>query len=495
MRRIILLSLALVCPALAERAVYTGSVKVQNLANPSASSVVRIAEVIDLESGKIVTVALTGTKLNFTFNVGTETECVIAKAADAKGHSTTAFAQAAAATDQSGSKFALSTVLRGADATVTLSDAGTSHWPRTLIGSGSLVAAAGANTVATPGGISLSIISVTLSVPYSQLANSSGGTLEQCAEVVGQAYRDAVAKSLKYPTSNGMATTSSGATIGSGVVVAATGANIIPGGTLSTAGANLLITSNMGGFDFSKTGAGSAPLSNANPYNGYVGGATLELYPSGGSLGVSGSSTVKTLSGVGVALTLIDSGAISVAQPILNPPLLNGTASGAATFTGFTAVTASGSSNVTTIGSGSLSLSSPIHLTTANFGNLTFASTYNSINLPGGVAITSLPVASALTSPTGYTGFPIGEGSTFLTNSGPALSSLLTANPNLAAFTLNGGTLTIVGASTALSQTGPGTLTLVRSTGSPSTISASSILAIVPDPAPLVDPAPVAVVE
>src|SRR4051812_16873619 len=127
-----LLSLAVVTPALAERAVYTGSLKVQNLANPSASSVVRVAEVIELGTGKIVTVALSGTKLDFTFNVGSEIECVVAKAADAKGRSSTAFAQAASAMDASGSKFALSTVLRGTDVTVTLGDSGTSRWPRSL---------------------------------------------------------------------------------------------------------------------------------------------------------------------------------------------------------------------------------------------------------------------------------------------------------------------------------------------------------------------------
>jgi hypothetical protein len=397
-----LLSFSLISSALAERAVYTGSLKVQNLASP-ASNVVRVAEVIDLESGKIVTVALTGTKLNFTFNVGSEIECVIAKAVDAKGHSATAFAQAAAAIDSTGSKFALSTMLRGSDVAVTLGDSGASHWPRTLIGSGSLVAGAGADAASTPGGISVSTISVTLSEPWSRLANSSGGTLEQCAEVVAQVFRDAVAKSLKYPAASGSAASA--------------------GGTTTSTGSPVTTSPNIGG----------SVVVNANIYTGATGtqNATLDLYPSfGGSLGVTGAGTQSanalsigtansqyaSLSSIAgsisgsASLTKTGMGLLTLAPSTFNPPV-------SATLGGSVVLDVNGSN---TIGG---SLSATTTLTNAGIIRLN----------PTGVATTTL----------GATNIVNGTGAVLVSN---ASTSGLVLNGNSTftggAFSLTAGTIT-----------------------------------------------------
>lgn len=307
------ISLAMISSAWAERAVYTGSLKAQNLAYPSASSVVKVAEVIDLETGKIVTVALSGTKLNFTYNVGSEVACVIAKATDAKKRSTTAIAQAAAAVDANGSKFALSTILRGTDVAVTLGDSGVSHWPRSLVGSGSLVASAGVDATAVPGGISLSTISLALSLPYSQLANNSGGTLEQCAEVVGQTYRDAVAKSLKYPVTNGTASAGSGVgsnvttTTGSSLQLGSSGSVAVNGvGTLS---GSLLLNPGFGG----SLGLGATQV----PATAIT---TVPYFPVTSFFNPSGSSIVGE-GGVG-SIVKTGSGTLQLnTPPAYNPPL------------------------------------------------------------------------------------------------------------------------------------------------------------------------------
>lgn len=376
-----LLTLAIVAPAHAERAVYTGSLKVQNLANPTAPSVVRVAEVIDLETGKLVTVALTGTKLNFSFNVGSEVESVIAKATDAKKRSTTAFAQAAAAVDSNGSKFALSTVLRGLDVTVTLGDAGPSRWPRSLSGSGSLVAGAGSDAASAPGGISLSTIGLTLSEPYSKLANSSGGTLEQCAEVVGQAYRDAVAKSLKYPVSNGTAST----------------------GTVNPASGSVAVQNSLGG--------------------------TLNLFPSFGfrlftnpttniAFGPDGyyssGSAVKT-----------GAGTLTLTPPVHLPTPVSGTSGGSVTFGGSVTTGYSGgsidfgTSGVTHIGVGTVTTATPINGTLTTAGGVVLLkapidSVLGSGMTMAGNVTSNLPIANAGT----MTGSITLTGATNLTTSG-----------------------------------------------------------------------------
>ncbi|HEV7405432.1 MAG TPA: autotransporter-associated beta strand repeat-containing protein [Chthoniobacteraceae bacterium] len=421
-----LLSLAVVTPALAERAVYTGSLKAQNLANPSASNVVRVAEVIDLETGKIVTVALTGTKLNFTFNVGSEVECVIAKAVDAKKHATTAFAQAAAAIDSNGSKFALSTVLRGTDVTVVLGDAGSSHWPKSLVGTGSLVAAAGTDVASAPGGISLSTIALTLSLPFSQLANNSGGTLEQGAEVVGQAYRDAVAKSLHYPATASTATgvgapTGDVATVGNAgngqmagessgfrLYVAATDGQI----QLNSAGYASLTSG--ASFGVAKTGVGNLVLATSifTPPSEPL----IFTPPWGGAVNLGSISSAATYSGASLVL---NTGIPTVANPIGSSITLGGTlntvAAGSLTFgssasfvQNSSALTLTGANTYTgavVVNAGTLTLDTGA---VANLANLTGTGSLAITGVPGAGTATQLS-AWTVVNPT--TGLPMTIGS------------------------------------------------------------------------------------
>src|SRR4051812_16188805 len=89
-----LLSLALVHSAFGEIAVYTGLLSVDNVSTSGRPTLVRVANVVDLSTGQVVTVGLTGGKHDYSYAVGPEVDYVIAKTTDGRGHGVTALAQA-----------------------------------------------------------------------------------------------------------------------------------------------------------------------------------------------------------------------------------------------------------------------------------------------------------------------------------------------------------------------------------------------------------------
>ncbi|HEV7405433.1 MAG TPA: autotransporter-associated beta strand repeat-containing protein [Chthoniobacteraceae bacterium] len=579
-----LLSLALVHSAFGEIAVYTGLLSVENVSTPGRPTLLRVADVIDLSTGKIVTVGLTGGRTDFSYAVGPEVDYVIAKTDDSRGHGVTVIAQASTNTDVAGSKFANASSFRGQDATVHLSAAGASHWPRTLIGSGSLVAAVGTDPVATPAGASFSKTVLVLNESLSQAANAAGGTLTEAAQIVAQQFRDRAGALLKFtPGSvNVVAGTSDGTlggTVNAGLVktgagallfgaaTSFTGATTINGGILridpgavqlggatTTIGGSLQLSgSNL------NLGGSVSTISIANPVLGGIvntipniagviavanPGATLTF--TGGTLGAAGSlinagtgalSITRTVSG---ALTLAGTSGAAVTTALnpftgatvtigstewssliagqrfsatvnadgvlaLSPIPASGTlvTGGTLTIGGTTTggvITVNNNGGLTgiggtlsgitlntggTVGSGGvISVGSNATLTLNTVPSvINFPSTSGALVVSGGLPITSLPVGLALTSATTLTGVPLAGGDTFLTNAGPNLTALLTANPNLAAYTLNGGTLAIVGAGAALTRTGDGTLVITRASGITTTVNAGSIVPVTLDPA------------
>src|SRR4051812_43825774 len=116
-----LLSLALVHSACGEIAVYTGLLAVENVSTTGRPPLLRVADVIDLSTGKVITIGLTGGRTDFSYAVGPEVDYIIAKTTDGRGHGVTAIAQASTNTDAAGSKFAIASTLRGQDARVSLS--------------------------------------------------------------------------------------------------------------------------------------------------------------------------------------------------------------------------------------------------------------------------------------------------------------------------------------------------------------------------------------
>jgi autotransporter-associated beta strand protein len=376
------LSLALLPSAFGEIAVYTGVMTVQNASTTGKPSLVRVADVIDLATGKIVTVGLTGGRTDFSYVVGPEVQYVIAKTNDGHGHGSTALAQASSNTDSAGSTFALSANLRGRDVAVTLGDAGSSQWPRTLVGTGSLVASAGNDPVATPASVSLSVIALTLSDALSKTANAAGGTLSQAAEVIAQQFRNRTAATLKFTPVN--ATVSTGS-IGAGVIITKAGSGTLMFGSTTSAfngsltlnSGTLRLTNTTAPTGITSTGAVSAinllPVSAGFTFNSgatfsagsslVTGGSTLQLrantpgFVSGGSVTFTNPIAITnpipiTFTGSATAATSINGGTLTTA------PILGSTSGAIMLNSGTLGTISSSGASITRIGSGTLTLSS-----------------------------------------------------------------------------------------------------------------------------------------
>lgn len=331
-----LLSLALLPSAFGEIAVYTGLQVVQNASNPGGSSIVRVADVIDLSTGTIVTVGLSGGHTDLSYAVGPEVQYVVAKTTDGHGHGLTAFAQASTDTDSAGSKFAIAANLRGRDTTVTLSAAASSQWPRTLLGVGSLVAATGTDATTTPASASYSTISLVLNEPWSKAANASGGTLTQAAEVVAQQFRNRVGTLLKVAPSNNSVI--SGAITSVGLTKAGAG-TLLFGSTSNTFVGAVTINGGTLRLDHGGSLAGSVTTTNGGTLtlNGgtLTGGTTavnVGTIVSGGTLQLGGTQNLGSVTTVGGG-TLVLTSANQFNGGTLNAGTLTGVATNTITLT------------------------------------------------------------------------------------------------------------------------------------------------------------------
>jgi autotransporter-associated beta strand protein len=436
------LVLALVPSAFGEIAVYTGALSVQNVSIPGVSSLVRVADVIDLSSGKIVTIGLSGGRTDLSYALGPEVQYVVAKTNDGHSHGVTAFAQASMDTDSAGSKFAMAANLRGRDTTVSLADGSTSQWPRTLVGSGSLVAAAGTDAATAPASVSFSSITLSLNDSLSKMANASGGNLTQAAEVIAQHYRNRVAALLHLTPTNASVvngSTSTGLTkTGAGTLLFGSTSNTFVGA----------VTLNGGTLRLNPTGSINATL--VDPTTG----ASILL--NGGNQFSGGATTTVT----GANLLLNNGAQTSIGATTIGSGTL--TLNGGNQFT----------SNATFTGGGSIMNSVSLDLTGVNaIGSQTGVLNIGSVS----GSVLTLNSNSLLLSSIHPT-LTIGSNGALISstlNSNGVLTvqpNLTTSNLSLTSATLNAGaTLNVTGA-TGLTRIGTGTLVLAPPAGSTATL-------------------------
>ncbi len=326
--------------------------------------------------------------------------------------------------------------------------AGSSQWPRTLLGLGSLVAAAGTDPATTPASASYSTVALTLNETWSKAANAAGGTLTQAAEVVAQQFRNRVATLLKVtPTNNSVisgATTSDGLMkTGAGTLLFGSTSNSFVGAVTINGGA--LHLDHSGPFPGTNGGTvnlGSGGLTITGTINSGVGtvlnGGTLQLgggqitggltTTSGGTLVLSGNQFnggtvgVGTLTGGGVNTITLTNPISTIFNPVIGTGLTIGN-------TGYTGVidvnnaTFTGSGATLTLNAGSDLVLSRGLTNISSYPNFTFSPPTGATLLNSG----SINVVSGTTNITNVTTNP-GLGNVTVTQPLGSFTALTGAN-------------------------------------------------------------------